>query len=265
MDYTEYGERHHLDISIEDRVALVKMNRPETRNTMNNAMHVGLERLLPELGIDDEVGAIVLTGAGTDFSVGGDLADQERARERGVKTILREAKYIVQSFANCEAPIIAAINGTAAQIGATIALMCDVIYMAEDALITDDHVRTGLTAGDGGAVIWPLLVGPHRAKEFLMTGDPVDAAMADRLGLVNHVVPADRLIEEATAFARRLAHGPGLAIRWTKMTVNRIVWQNLNLVLEMGLATEALSVWTKDHKEALAAIREGREPVFRDE
>ena len=107
MDYSQYAEKHHLDITIDDRVALVKMNRPDTRNTMNNAMHVGLERLLPELGIDADVGAIVLTGAGTDFSIGGDLDDQERARERGVKTILREAKYIVQSFANCEAPIIA--------------------------------------------------------------------------------------------------------------------------------------------------------------
>ena len=265
MDYSQYAEKHHLDITIDDRVALVKMNRPDTRNTMNNAMHVGLERLLPELGIDADVGAIVLTGAGTDFSIGGDLDDQERARERGVKTILREAKYIVQSFANCEAPIIAAVNGTAAQVGATIALMCDIVYMADNARIADDHVRTALVAGDGGGVIWPLLVGPHRAKEYLMTGDSVDAATADRIGLVNYVVPADDLLEAATAFARRLAEGPGLAIRWTKMSINRIIWQNLNLVLEMGLATEAMSVWTKDHKEALAAIREDRQPRFRDE
>ena len=83
-----------------------------------------------------------------------------------------------------------------------------------------------------------------------MTGDSVDAATADRIGLVNYVVPADDLLEAATAFARRLAEGPGLAIRWTKMSINRIIWQNLNLVLEMGLATEAMSVWTKDHKEA---------------
>lgn len=265
MDYSQYRERHHLDVTINDRVALVTMNRPETRNTFNNAMHVGIERLLPELGIDPDVGAIVLTGAGADFSVGGDVKDQERARDRGVKTILREAKYIVQALANCEAPLIAAVNGTAAQVGATVALMCDVIYMADNARIGDTHVHTALVAGDGGAVIWPLLVGPHRAKEYLMTGDYVDAATADRLGLVNHVVPSARLLDEATAFARRLAHGPGLAVRWTKMSVNRIVWQNLNLVLEMSLATEAMSVWTRDHMEALSALREKRQPQFRCE
>ncbi len=265
MDYSAFAKEHELDITIKDRVALVKFNRPHVRNQMTYAMHRGIERLLPDLGVDPDVGAIVLTGAGTDFSIGGSEKQQEMARDRGVKTILREAKYVVQSLANCEAPIIAAINGTAAQVAATIALMCDVIYMADNAIITDDHVRTGLTAGDGGAVIWPLLIGPHRAKEFMMTGRHIDAKLAEKMGMVNHVVPADKLLDEAMAFADELAHGPGLAIRWTKMCVNRIIWQNLNLCLEMGLATEAMSVWTKDHWEALDAIREGRKPNFKTE
>ena len=191
MDYTSFGRDHHLDIIIMDRVALVKMDRPETSNTVNPAMHLGLERLFYDLGIDPDVGAIVLTGAGEDFCVGGSVKGQYEAALHGTRKIassMRSAKFIVHGLANCEAPIIAAVNGRANQLGATIALMCDVIYMAEDASIADTHVKTGLVAGDGGAVIWPLLIGPHRAKEYLMTGRPIDAATADKLGLVNHVV-----------------------------------------------------------------------------
>lgn len=266
MDYARYRTDHHLDVTIADRVALVKMDRPETSNTMNFPMHLGLERVFYDLGIDKDVGAIVLTGAGPDFCVGGNMNDQGMAaRKRGMPNRIRGPKYLVQALANCEAPLIAAVNGTAAQLGATIALMCDIIYMAEDARIGDTHVKTGLVAGDGGAVIWPLLVGPHRAKEYLMTGRLIDATTADRIGLVNRVVPPEQLLEEAMAVARELAHGPGLAIRWTKMAVNRVLLQNMNLALEMGMATQAMSVWTHDHLEALSALREKRPPRFRCE
>lgn len=264
MDYQQFAKEHDLTIEIKDKVALVTMNRPEKRNAVNDAIHTGFEQLWPVLGTDAKVGAIVLTGAGTAFCAGGDFSPKaELVREdHNPLNMFRSPKYLVQSFVNCEAPIIAAVNGPAAGLGATIALLCDVVFMADTARIGDTHVNLGLVAGDGGAVIWPLLVGPHRAKEYLMSGKYADGATAKEIGLVNHVVPADKLLEEAIGFGKQLANGPTAAIRWTKMAINKIIWQNLNLVLEMSLATEGLSIHTEDHKEAVAAFQQKRQPNF---
>jgi len=123
----------------------------------------------------------------------------------------------------------------------------------------------GLVAGDGGAVIWPMLIGPHRAKELLMSGTYVSGPEAAKMGLVNRCVPADKLMDEAVAYATKLAKGPSAAIRLTKMAINRQIWHNINLVLEFSLAAESLSSKTKDCEEAVAAFREKRQPVFRGE
>ena len=264
-DYSKYTE-NHLDVEMKDRVAVVTMNRPEKRNAIDSALHEGLELILEDLSTDPDVGAIVLTGAGKAFCAGGDISTMgDTIQDRSPLHYTRGPKYLIQAFANCEAPIIAAVNGPAAGLGATIALMCDVIYMSDQARIGDTHVQVGLVAGDGGAVIWPLLVGPHRAKEFLMAGAYVDGAKAEKIGLVNHVVPHDELLDEALAFATELANGPAAAVRWTKMAVNRMIWQNINLVLEMSLATEGLSFQTKDHVEAATAFMEKRPPKFTGE
>ena len=175
-DYSKY-EENHLDVEMKGRVAVVTMNRPEKRNAIDSALHEGLELILEDLSTDPDIGAIVLTGAGKAFCAGGDISTMgDTIQDRSPLHYTRGPKYLIQAFANCEAPIIAAVNGPAAGLGATIALMCDVIYMSDQARIGDTHVQVGLVAGDGGAVIWPLLVGPHRAKEFLMAGAYVDGA-----------------------------------------------------------------------------------------
>jgi enoyl-CoA hydratase len=161
-----------------------------------------------------------------------------------------------------EQPIIAAVNGPATGLGATLALFSDVIFAADNAKIGDPHVRVGVVAGDGGAVIWPWLVGAARAKEFLMTGDIISAAEAERIGLINHVVPADQLMDKAMAFATRLANGPTKAIRWTKVSVNKILRDTANLVLDTSLALEKQCFSTEDHKEAIRSFVEKREPKF---
>ena len=150
------------------------------------------------------------------------------------------------------------MNGAAAGLGATLALFCDVIYAADDAKISDPHVRIGVTAGDGGAVIWPHLVGMARAKEYLMTGDSVSAVDAERIGLVNHVVPADRLVAEAQAFAQRLARGSRMAIRSTKASVNKTLRQSVNLILDTSLALEKECFTTSYHRDALEAFAQRR-------
>jgi enoyl-CoA hydratase len=261
VDYAQYGKDHHLDITIEDRVAIVRLDRPDKRNAVNHALHCGLENIWKPLGTDPEVGAIVLTGTGKAFCAGGDVVGFY-PEDPGPLDQMRGTRWLVQEMVNCEAPIIAAVNGAAAGLGATIALLSDVIYMAEDARIGDTHVNMGLVAGDGGAVIWPLLIGPHRAKELLMSGRLVDGREAGAMGLVNHVVPGNELLDAAVGYARSLANGPQAAIRWTKLTVNQHLKQSLNAVLDVGVAVEHLAAETEDCKEAMRAFAEKRQPKF---
>lgn len=143
-----------------------------------------------------------------------------------------------------------------------IALFCDIIIAAENARLGDTHIKVGLVAGDGGAVIWPLLVGVAKAKELLFTGDLLDAREAERIGLVNRVVPAGKAYAEALALAKRLAAGPTRAIRWTKLATNKRLKDEVNLVLDASLAVETLSMATADHTEAARAFVEKRPPHF---
>jgi enoyl-CoA hydratase len=135
--------------------------------------------------------------------------------------------------------------------------------MADGATIGDPHVKVGVVAGDGGAAIWPLAVGPARAKQYLLTGDPLTAAEAERIGLVNRVVPAADLDREATAFATRLAAGAPLAVRYTKLSVNKLIKDALNVAFDTSTALEIVTFQSEDHQEALAAIREKRPPAFK--
>ena len=137
------------------------------------------------------------------------------------------------------------------------------IFLAEGASLADPHVRVGIAAGDGGAAIWPLLLGPARAKQYLLTGDAVPAAEAERIGLVNFVVPAERLAAESLAFAQRLAAGAPLALRYTKQAVNQALKQALLTSFDPSTALEIVTFQSDDHREALAALREKRAPHFR--
>ncbi len=261
MDYSHYAEHHHLDVEIADGVAILTLNRPQVHNAVNHAVHLGLEKIFRELSRDPEVGAIVITGRGKSFCAGGDIKDYGNDDDRPIDQ-LRGTRYLVQEMIACEAPVIAAVNGTAAGLGATIALLSDVIFMADTARIGDTHVKMGLVAGDGGTVIWPLLIGPHRAKELLMSGKLLTGTEAAEMGLVNHCVPAEQLLEEAIGFARELAHGPIAAIRWTKMAINQGIQQSINTILNFSVAAEHLTANTEDMREAVTAFAEKRDPKF---
>jgi enoyl-CoA hydratase len=261
LDYQQFAEDHHLRIDIEDRVAIVRLNRPEKRNAINFALHEGLEKIWRPLGTDPDVGAIVITGEGKGFCAGGDMLGFYPS-DPGPFEKLRGPKNLVQEMVNCEAPIVSAVHGVAAGLGATLALLADIIYMADDARIGDTHVKMGLVAGDGGAAIWPLLIGLHRAKELLMGGDLVTGLAAAEMGLINYSVPASDLLPRAIAHARKLAEGPAVAIRLTKMTLNQHLRNSINLTLDAGLAAEMLSVETADAREAGQAFAEKRDPRF---
>ena len=233
-------------------------------NTVDAEMHSELARLFRELRREDEARAIVLTGSKRAFSAGGDYAWFDQIQDgTTIEEVRRDGKQIIWDLVDLELPIVAAVNGPAIGLGASIALLCDVIFMADSATIADPHVRVGIVAGDGGAAIWPLAVGPARAKEYLLTGDPLTAAEAERIGLVNRVLPADRLQEEALAFAERLAAGAPLAIRHTKIAVNKLVKDALNVAFDYSTTAETVTMASEDFKEAVRAIKDKRKPEFK--
>ena len=246
-------------------VLRVTIDHPSSAlNAVDERLHHDLTALCAGLKRETEARAVVLTGRGRAFSAGGDFAWFPALQEPGrLEALRRDAKQLVWDLLDVEVPIVAAVNGHAMGLGASIALLCDVIFMADTATIGDPHVRVGIVAGDGGAAIWPLALGPARAKEYLLTGDPLTAAGAERIGLVNHVVPAAELDAQAKAFAARLAAGAPLAVRYTKLAVNKLVKEALNVAFDTSTALELLTFHSEDHREALAALREKRPPVFK--
>jgi enoyl-CoA hydratase len=254
-----------LQVERRGHVLRVTIAHPTSElNAVDEALHGDLTRFFAGLRREEEARAVLLTGRGRAFSAGGDfkwfptLRDPER-----MEALRRDAKALIWDLLDVEIPIVAAVNGHAMGLGASIALLCDVIYMADTATVGDPHVRVGIVAGDGGTAIWPLAVGPARAKEYLLTGDPLTAAEAERIGLVNHVVPAADLDAAAMKMAERLAAGAPLAIRYTKLAVNKLVKDALNVAFDTATAYELVTFHSEDHQEALAAIREKRPPNFR--
>jgi enoyl-CoA hydratase len=232
-------------------------------NAVDARLHRDLTVLMARLREEEEARAVLLTGSGRAFSAGGDFAWFPQLREAGrLEELRRDAAQLIRDLVDIPVPVVCAVNGPAMGLGATIALLCDVILMADTATVGDPHVRVGLVAGDGGAVAWPLALGPARAKQYLLTGDPLTAAEAERIGLVNRVVPAADLQSEAMALTARLAAGPPLAVRHTKAAVNALVKQALDVAFDDAMAAELVTLQSDDHVEALAALRERRPPRF---
>jgi len=253
-----------LCLERDDDVLVVTIDRPGSDlNAVNEQLHEDLTRLFRELKLETIARAVLLTGRGKAFSAGGDFAWFPELQQPGrMEALRRDAKQLIWDLLDVEIPIVAAVNGHAMGLGASIALLCDVIFMADTATIGDPHVRVGIVAGDGGTAIWPLAVGPALAKQYLLTGDPVAAVDAERMGLVNRAVPAAELFDVAMAFARRLAAGAPLAVRYTKLAVNKLIKDALNVSFDTATALEIVTFRSEDHAEALAALRDKRKPRF---
>jgi enoyl-CoA hydratase len=251
-----------FEFSREGRVLTAAIAAPGAVNAVDGALHAELARLFADLQHDPGSDLIVLTGKGRAFCAGGDfdwfeaqIADPSRFRDIGW-----EAKRIVTSLLELEKPIICRLNGAAAGLGATIALLCDIIIADEKAVIGDPHVKVGLVAGDGGAVIWPALVGMARAKEYLLTGDLLTAHRAAEIGLINHAVPGDQLDAKVAEVAAKILANPRHAVRWTKLVMNQPLKQLAVQSMDASIAYETLSNMTADRAEAVAAFRERRAP-----
>jgi enoyl-CoA hydratase len=250
-----------------DGVLSVTLDRPERRNAISPEMHAELTPLFRRIAEDREVRVVLLTGAGDKaFCVGADFGGMQdnldQGYEDGMPDLMIGSTALVRAQLAVPQPIIAAINGDAIGLGATMALFCDITYMAAEARLADPHVNAGLVAGDGGAILWPMLMGLNRGKEFLLTGDIMDAAEADRLGLVNHVLPRAELLAAAEAMARRLAAGPQVAIQFNKRLANAELVDRVNRVIDASLAMEAITFSTADHREAVRSFIEKRPAKF---
>lgn len=242
------------------RVLTAAIKGPNPVNGVDALMHEELADVFVDMQRDPDSDLIVLTGHGRAFCAGGDMAwfDQQIAEPWSFRDIAADAKRIINTLLELEKPIICRLNGAAAGLGATLALLCDVIVADEAARIGDPHVKVGLVAGDGGAVIWPQLVGYAKAKELLMTGDLLTAKEALALGLVNYAVPAAELDAKVDELCTKILANPKWAVRWTKTVINTQLKAIAAATNDAALAYEILSNMTRDRAEAVAAFKEKR-------
>lgn len=236
----------------------ITLNRPEVLNAFGETMHGEITEALQFAAADPGSDVLVLTGAGRAFSAGGDLDRMQHIIEhpQEFESEAAAAKRLVFTLLDIEKPIIARLPGPAVGLGATIALFCDVVFAAESARIGDPHVAIGLVAGDGGAIIWPQLVGFHRAKEYLMSGRLLTATEAAEIGLINHAVPESELDARVDAYCETLLNGATQAIRWTKVTINIELKRIAHALMDPGIAYEALSVRSEAHRRLVAEMRD---------
>ncbi len=261
MDFASY---QCIEFHREGRILTIALSRPEQRNAVNARLHHELSRVFTDAQRDPDSDVVVLTGNGTAFCAGGDIDWMQLSIDEPAEfeKTAREAKDIVYTQLDLEKPLICKLNGHATGLGASLALLCDIVIASDEAKIGDPHVSVGLVAGDGGALIWPQLVGYAKAKKYLLTGELMLAAEAERIGLITDVVPRADLDAATDAMAQRLVTGATKAIRWSKVTTNLPLRQLFHSYFDAGVAYECLSNLTEDHAEAVRAFRERRKPVF---
>ena len=262
MDYSRY---QMIKVDRKGKVLTLTLNRPDALNAVNQRLHDELATIFYDVQHDTQAEVVVLTGAGRAFCAGGDLAWMKETLERREEEFLSpvDGKRIVFSMLDLEKPLIARVNGHATGLGCTLALLCDVIFASTKAKIGDPHVKAGVVAGDGGAVIWPQLIGYARARHYLLTGDPLTAPEAEAIGLIYKAVAADALDAVVDAYADRLANGATMAIRATKRSINMELCRQAIATAEAHAGLESYTMASNDHREAVLAFIEKRTPVFK--
>ncbi|MEV0092529.1 enoyl-CoA hydratase-related protein [Streptomyces sp. NPDC050738] len=250
-----------------DGVTRITLNRPEAMNALTWDQREFIIGLLAEASADPAVRAVVITANGKGFCAGADLrgapATGDRVAGDVARTIRRGAQRFIAAVLDCEKPVIAAVNGTAAGIGAHLAFACDLVIAAESARFIEVFVRRGLVPDGGGAYLLPRLIGPQRAKELMFFGDALPAAEAERLGLVNRVVPDEDLAKTAREWADRLAQGPTRALTLTKQLVNASLDSDRATAFAAEATAQEINMTTADANEGVASFVERRTPKYR--
>ncbi|MEM9053728.1 MAG: enoyl-CoA hydratase/isomerase family protein [Pseudomonadota bacterium] len=246
----------------DNRILTAAITSDHPVNGVDAIMHEEFGKVFTDLQRDSQSDIIVLTATGRAFCAGGDFDwfDEQISDPGKFRDIAWEAKRIVTSILDMEKPMICRLNGAAAGLGATIALLCDMIVADEKALIGDPHVKVGLVAGDGGALIWPQLIGFAKAKELLMTGDMLTASEAKQLGLINYAVPAENLDTKISELIEKLQANPKWAVRLTKTVTNIPLRALAAQLMDASIGWESVSNYMDDRKEAVDAFRNRRKP-----
>ena len=243
-----------LTVSEDGPVRIVRLNRPQALNAIDEALHTALTDIWQQLDSDREARAVVITGEGRAFTAGGDMgllqlmSEDLETRDR----VLGESERIMHDMIAFRLPLVAAVNGPAVGLGCSLAMLSDTVFMEESAYLADPHVPVGLVAGDGGAITWPLAMSLLSAKEYILTGDRIPASEAHRLGLANHVVPDGEGLSSALAFAQRLAKLPPQAVQDTKKALNVHLQRAATGLIELCVSAEHRSFDTPELKANVA-------------
>jgi 2-(1,2-epoxy-1,2-dihydrophenyl)acetyl-CoA isomerase len=253
--------------TVDGQVSYITLDRPEVLNALTPGQRDLLVELLAQASADPDVRAVVLTGTGRGFCAGADLRGTSGtgARVAGdvARTLRLGAQRLIAAVLDCEKPVIAAVNGTAAGLGAHLAFACDLVLAAESAKFIEVFVRRGLVPDGGGAYLLPRLIGPQRAKELMFFGEALTAREAERLGLVNRVVEDEELTKTAREWAGRLATGPTRALALTKQLVNASLDTDRATAFAAEAAAQEINMTTEDAQEGVASFVERRSPEYR--
>jgi len=250
-----------VKLDVDGPVRIVTLNRPEAANAFNDPLKLAFVDVLRVLARDREARAVVLTGAGSSFSGGGDVSNFKNRYEFENRFYwMREARLLADEMLRCHLPVVAAVNGPAVGLGCSVAIMCDLVVIAEDAFMVDPHVGVGLVAADGGAVLWPLLMSYLKAKEYLLLGERIPATEAVALGLANRAVPGERVMAEAMALAHRLAALPWQAVQETKRAINLHLQEAAARVMPMATTAESESFNTEAIREFMERFGVTQDP-----
>jgi enoyl-CoA hydratase len=251
-----YDVPEELVVEARGPLRLVMLNRPDDLNGVNRAMHEGLARLWPQIGQDRDARVVILTGKGQAFSAGGDFGYmQENIDDEALRAqTMAEGRAIIEGMVRCPLPVIAAVNGPAVGLGCSLAVLSDIVLIAEGAFLADPHLRMGLVPGDGG-MAWPLTTGLSRAKEYLFLGSRIPAEEAVQMGLASRVIADDALLIDALALAVRLAEVPAAALQATKTALNTYLDQQLDGAFDAALTGELNSMHSNEHRAAVVAAR----------
>jgi enoyl-CoA hydratase len=250
------GLSPEVQVTVDGPIRLVRLNRPDDLNGANRAMHQALARLWSHIAEDDGARVVVLTGNGQAFSAGGDFDYmQENIDDESLRAqTMEEGRAIIKGMVRCAPPVIAAVNGPAVGLGCSLAVLSDIVLMAEGTFLADPHLRMGLVPGDGG-MAWPALTGLSRAKEYLFLGARIPADEAVRMGLASRVVAPGDLLDEAMDLARRLADMPAAALQDTKRALNSYLEIQLEHAFDIALSGELASMHSPEHCAAVAGVR----------
>ena len=258
MDYKE------LILEEEGGIATITLNRPEKLNALNwNLAEWELPAALREIGQNEAVKVVIITGAGRGFCTGGDVGGLEARKERPRQVIREPLESVILDVTRLDKVTIAAVNGITAGAGFSLAMACDMRIASEEAKFSSEFVKLGIIPDSALAYHLPRLIGTAKSLEIMLIGDVVDAREAERLGIVNRVVSHDKLMQETKRLASRIVQGPPLVVSWTKRAVYKGIIHDLEAHLYFETQAQRRLMKTEDFKEGVAAFLEKRPPVFK--